>query len=210
MASQLLYEIQGPLYYGSDVTAKLEGISMKQIGPDRVQVTGVKGLPPPSTTKVGLTAVGGYQAEFHVYICGLDLEAKAEWIERQIRYSAGEAAKELSCFKFSMNGCCPDNARNQDLATVDLRIFVQTKNKKLVSKSTLDVPGFNRWCMDNGLQGCPGWTLGNDQRQSEGKIYYEYYVTLLPQHEVQHRVTLTWDADRTINPSLSKHGELST
>ncbi|CAH0047586.1 unnamed protein product [Clonostachys solani] len=199
VASQLLYEIQGPLYYGSDVTAKLEGISMKQIGPDRVQVTGVKGLPPPSTTKVGLTAVGGYQAEFHVYICGLDLEAKAEWIERQIRYSAGEAAKELSCFKFSMNGYCPDNARNQDLATVDLRIFVQTKNKKLVSKSTLDVPGFNRWCMDNGLQGCPGWTLGNDQRQSEGKIYYEYYVTVLPQDQVQHRVTLTWDANRAIN-----------
>jgi hypothetical protein len=113
-------------------------------------VEGVKGLPPPPTTKVGLTAVGGYQAEFHVYICGLDLEAKAEWIERQIRYSAGEAVKELSCFKFSLNGYCPDNPRNQDVATCDLRIFVQTKNKDLVSKATLDVPGFNRWCMDNG------------------------------------------------------------
>jgi hypothetical protein len=126
-----------------------------------------------STTKVGLTAVGGYQAEFHVYLCGIDLEAKAEWVERQIRYSAGDAVKELSCFKFSLNGYCPDNPRNQDVATVDLRVFVQTKNQSLVSKATLDVPGFNRWCMDNGLQGCPGWTLGNDQRQSEGKLYYE-------------------------------------
>ena len=167
---------------------------MEQIADNRVLVTGVKGLPPPRTTKVGLTAVGGYQAEFHVYLCGIDLEAKAEWVERQIRHSAGDAVKELSCFKFSLNGYCPDNPRNQDVATVDLRIFVQTKNKKLVSKSTLDVPGFNRWCMDNGLQGCPGWTLGNDQRQSEGKIYYEYYVTLLPQSEVQHRVILPWDS----------------
>jgi len=107
------------------------------------------GLPPPSTTKVGLTAVGGYQAEFHIYVCGLDLEAKAEWVERQIRYSAGDAVKELSCFKFSLNGYCPDNPRNQDVATCDLRVFVQTQNKGLVSKASLDVPGFNRWCMDN-------------------------------------------------------------
>ncbi|KIW04668.1 uncharacterized protein PV09_04407 [Verruconis gallopava] len=199
VSSQLLYEIQGPLYYGSDVTACLEGIKMTEIGKDRVRVEGVKGLPPPTTTKVGMTAVGGYQAEFHIYICGLDLEAKAEWIERQIRYSAGEAAKELSCFKFSLNGYCPDNPRNQDVATVDLRVFVQTKNKNLVSKATLDVPGFNRWCMDNGLQGCPGWTLGNDQRQSEGKIYYEYYVSLLDQKEVQHRVILPWENDKTID-----------
>lgn len=172
------------------MTAVLEGVQMTQVGKDRVKVSGVKGLPPPTTTKVGLTAVGGYQAEFHVYICGLDLEAKAEWVERQIRYSAGDAVKELSCFKFSLNGYCQENPRNQDVATVDLRVFVQTKNKSLVSKSTLDVPGFNRWCMDNGLQGCPGFTLGNDQRQSEGKLYYEYYVTLLPQSEVQHRAVL--------------------
>ncbi|KAH8680030.1 hypothetical protein BGZ60DRAFT_445451 [Tricladium varicosporioides] len=197
VSSQLLYEIQGPLYYGSDVTANIEGVIMTQIGKDRVHVSGVKGLPPPPTTKVGLTAVGGYQAEFHIYLCGLDLEAKAEMCERQIRYAAGDAVKELSCFKFSLNGYCPDNPRNQDVATVDLRVFVQTQNRGLVSKATLDVPGFNRWCMDNGLQGCPGWTLGNDQRQSEGKIYYEYYVTLLPQSEVNHRVCLPWE-DRTI------------
>jgi hypothetical protein len=148
---------------------------------------------------VGLTAFGGYQAEYHVYLCGLDLEAKAEWTERQIRYAAGDAAKELSCFKFSLNGFCPDNPKNQDVATCDLRVFVQTKNKSLVSKATLDVPGFNRWCMDNGLQGCPGWSLGNDQRQSEGKVYYEYYVTLIPQSIVDHRVVLPFDNNRTID-----------
>jgi hypothetical protein len=53
--------------------------------------------------------------------------------------------------------------------------------------------------MDNGLQGCPGWTLGNDQRQSEGKIYYEYYVTLLDQTKVKHTVFLPW---KTENQSI--------
>lgn len=51
--SQLLYEIQGPLYYNSDVVAQLEEIQMEQIGEDEVLVSGVRGLPPPDTTKVG-------------------------------------------------------------------------------------------------------------------------------------------------------------
>lgn len=53
VSSQLLYEIQGPLYYGSDVVAQLEGVQMEQIGEDEVRITGIKGLPAPETTKVG-------------------------------------------------------------------------------------------------------------------------------------------------------------
>ena len=144
VSSQLLYEIQGPLYYGSDVTANLEGVVMKQLEKDRVLVNGVKGLPAPATTKVGITAFGGYQAEFHYYLVGLDLEAKAEWTERQIRHSIGpEAIKDLTCLQFSLNGYCPENPRNQEVATVDFRIFVQTKKKALVDKFTLDVPGLS-------------------------------------------------------------------
>ena len=51
VASQLLYEIQGPLYYNSDVTASIEDMHLKQVGENAVHVSGVKGLPPPSTTK---------------------------------------------------------------------------------------------------------------------------------------------------------------
>lgn len=53
VTSQLLYGIQGPFYYNSDVVAQLEGIKMVQQGGDRVHISGVKGLPPPPTTKVG-------------------------------------------------------------------------------------------------------------------------------------------------------------
>ncbi|EON67605.1 hypothetical protein W97_06973 [Coniosporium apollinis CBS 100218] len=191
--SQLLYEIQGPRYFGSDVVALLEGVKMEQVGKDRVLVSGVKGQAPPVFTKVGITAFGGYQAEFHYYICGLDLEDKCEWTERQIRYSIGEEnMKKIHCLKFMLNGYCPENPRNQDIATVDFRIFIQTKDPNLVSKGTLDVPGFNRMCMENFLQSCPGASLGNDQRQSQGKEYYEYWVALLPQKDVEHKAYLPW------------------
>jgi len=53
VTSQLLYEIQGPQYYNCDVTAQIENIKMEQVGENRVKVSGVKGLPPPPTTKVG-------------------------------------------------------------------------------------------------------------------------------------------------------------
>lgn len=37
--AQLLYEIQGPLYYHSDVVAVLDGVKMKQAGENRVSVS---------------------------------------------------------------------------------------------------------------------------------------------------------------------------
>ena len=51
VASQLLYEIQGELYFNSDVTASIEDMHLKTVGENAVRVSGVKGLPPPSTTK---------------------------------------------------------------------------------------------------------------------------------------------------------------
>lgn len=202
-ASQLLYEIQGPQYFGSDVVAVLEGIKMSQIGKDKVLVEGVKGKPPPTTTKVGITAKGGYQAEFHYLLCGLDLEQKAEWTERQIRRSMGKNAEKFSCLKFTLNGYCPQDPQNQDVATVDFRIFVQTKDRSLVVKDGLDVPGFNRWCMENFLQSCPGATIENDIRQSAGKEFYEYWAALLPQSEVSHEVNLLWSGEALDVPVAS-------
>lgn len=76
ITSQLVYEIQGPLYYNSDVTASIEGIRFEQVGKNEVRMTGVKGALPPATTKVGITAPGGYQAEFHYLFVGLDIQKK--------------------------------------------------------------------------------------------------------------------------------------
>ena len=191
-SSQMLYEIQGPQYFGSDVVALLEGLKMTQVSKDKVFVEGVKGNAPPTTTKVGITAKGGWQAEFHYMLCGLDLEQKAEWTERQIRASMGKDADRFSCLKFSLNGYCPDDPWNQDVATVDFRIFVQTNDRSLVVKDGIDVPGFNRWCLENFLQSCPGATIENDIRQSAGKEFFEYWAALLPQAEVSHKINLMW------------------
>ncbi|KAF7328073.1 hypothetical protein MKEN_00388400 [Mycena kentingensis (nom. inval.)] len=81
--SQLLYEIQGPWYFNSDVTAILNTIAFTQIGKNRVALSGVQSAPPPPTTKVGVTAIGGFHAECHYYLVGLDVAAKARMFEQQ-------------------------------------------------------------------------------------------------------------------------------
>lgn len=44
ITSQLLYEIQGLLYYNSDVTANIEHIKVESIGENKVRVSGAKGI----------------------------------------------------------------------------------------------------------------------------------------------------------------------
>ncbi|KAF2841026.1 DUF1446-domain-containing protein [Patellaria atrata CBS 101060] len=170
----------------------IECLKMTQEGKDQVLVTGVKGNPPPTTTKVGLTAKGGWQAEFHYYLCGLDIEQKAEWTKRQILKSMGENAKKFSVLNFTVNGYSQPDPENQDYATVDFRIFAQTKDQSLVAPKDNATPGLNRWCIENFLQSCPGATIENDIRQSSGKEFFEYWAALIPQSEIEHKVNFLW------------------
>lgn len=70
VTAQLVYEISGPLYFNSDVIADIHDIRLDQVEEDRVHVSGITGLPPPPTTRIGITANGGYQAEWHFYLVG--------------------------------------------------------------------------------------------------------------------------------------------
>lgn len=159
---------------------------MEQIGEDQVRITGVKGLPPPPTTKVGITAPAGFQAEWHIYMCGLDMEEKCRITEDQIRYAVGDDISKFSLLKFHQNGSSPVDARNQDLATVDFRVFAQSPDPEVLRP---DVPnGFNRWVLETFLQCAPSASLSNDLRQIVPKPYYEYWVALLQQSELNHRV----------------------
>lgn len=197
-SSQLLYEIQGPWYYNSDVTAVLDELWFEQIGSDRVALRGVKADLPPATTKVGLTAKGGYQAEAHWFITGLDIEAKARMMEQQIRYLLKPHSHRFSKLEFTLNGSAAENARNQNAATVDFRVFAQAPEA-----ADLMPPKFLRPCIDPVMQGYPGASFHLDMRQGLPKPIYEYYVTLLAQSDVEHKVHL-WDGSEFVIPPPNK------
>lgn len=146
---------------------------------DYSYVHNIGGLKPPPTTKVGITAKGGYQAEAHYFLCGLDIEEKASLLERQVRAILDES--KFHCLKFRVNGRCPENPRNQDAATVDVRIFAQSRTEE-----SLSTANFFRPVTDVIMQSYPGATFAVDARQAHPKPYYEYFVSILPQSDIAH------------------------
>jgi hypothetical protein len=84
VTAQLLYEVGGARYAGPDAVLRLDSIRLAPDGPDRVRISGVHGEPPPDTLKVGISELGGYRNEVTFVLTGLDIEAKAELVRRQL------------------------------------------------------------------------------------------------------------------------------
>lgn len=186
-SSQLLYEIQGPWYFNSDVTAILPGVHFEQLSTNRVALRGVRSGPPPPTTKVGITAPGGYQAEVSWFLVGLDIDAKARMLEDQIRRLLSPHSENFTLLNFSTLGNAPDDPVDQNSATVTFRVFAQAPEPEHLAPNR-----FARLIFDNIMQGYPGATFHLDFRQAFPKAVFEYYVTLLPQSDINHQVHLPW------------------
>jgi hypothetical protein len=185
LTSQFLYEIQGPWYYNSDVTAILDDISFEQLSMDRVALRGVKGALPPPTTKVGITAKPLYQAEMHWFLTGLDIPAKARMIEQQIRAQMAAHIGSFTRLSFQTIGSCADNPTNQNSATVDFRVVAQARKAEDLAPAK-----FVRPCIDPIMCAYPGATPHLDLRQAFPKEIFEYYVTLMPQSAIAHQTHL--------------------
>ena len=100
-------------------------------------------------------------------------------LERQVRAVLDET--KYHTLNFRLNGRCPDDPKNQDAATVDLRIFAQARDQ-----ADLSPDQFLRPIMDNIMQSYPGATFAMDARQGLPKPYYEYFVSLLSQSSANH------------------------
>lgn len=185
LTSQFLYEIQGPWYFNSDVTAVLDNISFEYISENRIALRGVKGALPPPTTKVGITAKPIYQAEMHWFITGLDIPAKARMMEQLIRVQMGANVQNLTHLSFQTIGSCAENPTSQDAATADFRVVAQAFRAEHLAPAR-----FVRPCIDPIMCAYPGATPHLDLRQAFPKEVFEYYVTLLPQSAIKHQVHL--------------------
>ena len=79
VAEQIVYEIGDPAaYLLPDVTCDWRNLNLKQLGPDRVEVTGAKGRAPTPSYKVSATYQDGFRATGTMMIGGPDAAARAE------------------------------------------------------------------------------------------------------------------------------------
>lgn len=83
---QLLYEVHDPAaYLTPDVVVDLSGAHVRQIGPDRVEVCGIRGRPAPSRLKTTVCYEGGWQGEAEISYAGPNALARARLAGQVLR-----------------------------------------------------------------------------------------------------------------------------
>lgn len=132
---QLLYEIQGNVYLNSDVTAILDHVQIKQEGKDRVRFSGIKGRPPPPTTKLAVFFKGGYESQNLANFAGYSTRRKHKLYETQIRKRLEEQGltKQFDILEFQMIGDPRPDPRRMFESTTYSRIFAQAKKPEPLS-----------------------------------------------------------------------------
>jgi hypothetical protein len=78
VAEQLLYEVSDPqAYMVPDVACDFTTVTLEQVGPDRVRISGARGYPPTATYKVCLTYDDGWRSVALQPMIGVDAAARA-------------------------------------------------------------------------------------------------------------------------------------
>ncbi|KAK6812553.1 hypothetical protein RU639_011740 [Aspergillus parasiticus] len=163
--AQLVYEIQGPYYLNPDVVAHMEDIRIEHDATNRVRVTGVKGSPPPPTTKLAICSFGGYQAEMSTFAVGLDIKEKVELQRKQILGYLDQS--HFSSIAIDAYGSVPENPKSQE-TTVMIRHFVQAPTKEAIGQ-------FTEAFMFCAMQGYGGFHPNMDLRTLAPKPYIRYF-----------------------------------
>ena len=159
VTSQLLYEIAGPRYYGPDVTARFDTVELAEVGPDRVQVSGTLGEPPPDTLKVAMNRLGGYRQNLSIALTGLDIEAKADLAAETFWELCPYAPEEIESVTTQLIRTDHEDPETNEAATAELRIVVRDPDERKVGRAVASamtgtalgsIPGMY------GMSGMPG------------------------------------------------------
>lgn len=181
---QLLYELQGLYYLNSDVVADLSDIEILPEGHNRVLVRGVKGRPPPPTTKLAIFYVGGYQIELTANATGRNARAKYDFMKAQLDYGIKQRGldKLLDIFEFQILALPEEDADTQASGTSYCRMFLQ-------STSPDALRGFIDIFLWFAMQHFSGMHCTNDLRTlaPPPKEFLVYYPALLSQSELKEK-----------------------
>ncbi|WP_330345101.1 DUF1446 domain-containing protein [Streptomyces longwoodensis] len=131
VTAQLLYETAGARYAGPDVTARLDTVRLRQDGPDRVRIEGVRGEAPPPTLKVGRNRLGGFRNEVVFVLTGLDVEAKAALVRRQLAPALGKVADA----RWELVRTDRPDAATEETASALLRLVVRDADQQAVGRA---------------------------------------------------------------------------
>jgi hypothetical protein len=181
VTAQLLYEIGAAEYPNPDVTARFDTIRLEQQGPDRVLVTGIRGEPPPPTTKVCINYFGGYKNSMTFVLTGLDIEAKAALAEETLWQLVGGREQFAESRVTLRRADRPNPATNED-AFAYLTISVKDSDPQKVGRA------WSNKVVEMALASYPGFFMTHvpSAEQQVGV----YWPALVPSADVEQRVVI--------------------
>jgi hypothetical protein len=178
--AQLLYEVRGPKYLTPDVAARFDTIEISQEGPDRTKITGVKGEPPPATTKVCINNAGNYRNSMTIVLTGLDIEKKAKIFEDALFDSLGGRGK-FAVENVQLIRSDKEDPQSNDEAFAYLRVSVMDPDAKKVAK-------FSAKIVELGLANIPGFTA--TAPPTKGGPAIVHWPTLVSTQHIKQKVMI--------------------
>ena len=181
VTAQLLYEVGGARYLGPDVTTRFDTIAVTGDGPDRVRLDGTRGEPPPPTLKVGFNTLGGYRNEVVFVLTGLDIDAKAELVKKQMAASVPADAR------WTLARTDHADAATEQEASALLHCVVRSSDAKAVGRA------FSSAAIELALASYPGFNV--TAPPAEASPYGVFTAAYVPADQVDH-VTVLADGTR--------------
>ncbi|MGW0084172.1 acyclic terpene utilization AtuA family protein [Streptomyces sp. NPDC003393] len=198
VTAQLLYETGGARYAGPDVTTRLDTVRLRQDGPDRVRVEGVRGEAPPPTLKVGLNRLGGFRNEVTFVLTGLDIERKAELARRQMEDALAAAKSPPAEVRWDLVRTDRADADSEETASALLRLVVRDRDAEAVGRA------FSGAAVELALAGYPGFHLLAPP--GKGAPYGVFEAAYVPQDAVEHVAVLHDGRRITVPPPHDTRG----
>src|SRR6201996_3765193 len=160
VTAQLLYEITGARYANPDATARMDSIELTSDGADRVRISGVTGEAPPPTLKVSLNSIGGFRNATTFVLTGLDIEAKADLVRRQLESALSVKPAEL---EWTLARTDHADADTEEAASALLRCVVRDPDPANVGRQ------FSAAAVELALASYPGFTV--TAPPGDGQVY---------------------------------------
>jgi len=182
---QLLYELGDPKnYITPDCVADFTSIQLRDSGPNRVTVSGIRGAARTPFLKASISYAYGWKAMGSLVYSWPDAYTKARLAERIVRerlQQLGLQFEEVWAELLGVNACHgPAALPVADVPELQLRIGVRGQDRKQVDR-------FTRELIPLVLSGPPTATGFGDGRPPVREVV-AYWPALLPREEIQTRV----------------------
>jgi hypothetical protein len=177
VAEQLIYEIGDPAHYHTpDIDVDLTSVSLAQVGPHRVAVTGASGVPPSDRLKVSAIYRDGWSASGMLAVVGRDAEAKARAAGNIVLERVKRAGFELAESIVEVLGA-GDVVRGSILPSqspyeVVLRIAVRDPRREAIARFCKELAPL----ITAGPPGIAGYASGRPEPRSS----FGYWPLLIP------------------------------